>query len=91
MTFKMVLEEMATIYEAKNSDYGNSFELSARLLDQPVIIGLLHRMTDKLSRACRLAAGVNPQVRDEVLRDTLLDLANYTVLGILTLHEKDNS
>jgi len=91
MTFEMVLEEMAAIYEAKNSDYGNSFELAAELLDRPVAEVLLSRMCDKLSRACRLAVGGDPQVKDEVLIDTLLDLANYAVLGVLALHEKNGS
>lgn len=86
MTFEMVLEQMKAIHQAKNSDYGKSYELSARLLNQPVIVGLLHRMTDKLFRVCNLATGSGePQVKDEVLTDTLLDLANYAVLGILSL------
>jgi len=32
MTFDAVLERMAAIHQAKNADYGNSFELSAQLL-----------------------------------------------------------
>ncbi|MDD3582243.1 MAG: nucleotide modification associated domain-containing protein [Desulfobacca sp.] len=85
MKFGNILNEMAAIHEAKNADYGNSFELSARLLNQPIVVGLLHRMTDKLARACHLAGGADPQVKDEALRDSLLDLANYSVLAILAL------
>jgi hypothetical protein len=87
MTFETVLERMAAIHKAKNADYGNSYELSARLLGRPVVEGLLHRMSDKLARACRLAQGHDPQVEDEALTDTLLDLANYAVLAILSLND----
>jgi len=88
MTFDSILERMAAIHKAKNADYGNSYELSARLLARPVVEGLLHRMSDKLARACRLAQGQTPQVEGEALQDTLLDLANYAVLAILALEEK---
>jgi hypothetical protein len=85
MYFESILVRMASIYRAKNADYGNSYELSARLLGRPVVEGLLHRMSDKLSRACKLAQGQKAQVQDEPLTDTLLDLANYAVLAILAL------
>jgi hypothetical protein len=76
---------MAVVHKAKNADNGNSYELSARLLDRPVVEGLLHRMSDKLARACRLAQGQTPQVQDEALTDTLMDLGNYAVLAILAV------
>lgn len=88
MKFETILERMAEIHRVKNSDYGNSYELSARLLGRPVVEGLLHRMSDKLARACRLAQGQEAQVKDEALADTLLDLANYAVLAILALEDK---
>jgi hypothetical protein len=84
-TFDAILERMAAIHQAKNADYGNSYELSARLLGRPVVEGLLHRMSDKLARACKLAQGQAAQVQDEAMADTLLDLANYSVLAILAL------
>jgi hypothetical protein len=87
MIFESILESMAQIHQAKNADYGNSYKLSARLLDRPVVEGLLHRMSDKLARACRLAQGKEAQVKDEALKDTLLDLANYSVLAILALED----
>jgi len=85
MAFETILERMAAIHQAKNVDYGNSYELSARLLGRPVVEGLLHRMSDKLARACKFAQGQKAQVQDETLTDTLLDLANYAVLAILAL------
>jgi hypothetical protein len=88
MTFETILDRMAEIHRTKNSDYGNSYELSARLLGRPVVEGLLHRMSDKLARACRLAQGQEAQVKDEALADTLMDLANYAVLAILAFKDK---
>jgi hypothetical protein len=85
MTFEDILQRMAEIHRAKSADYGNSYELSAHLLGRPVVEGLLHRMSDKLARACRLAQGHDPQVQDEALADTLLDLANYSVLAIVAI------
>jgi hypothetical protein len=90
ITFDAVLRRMAEIHRAKNADYGNSFELSARLLARPVVEGLLHRMSDKLARACRLAQGRAAQVQDEALSDTLMDLANYAVLAILALEAQED-
>ncbi len=85
MTFDMVLERMAAIHAAKNADYGNSYELAAKMLHRPVVEVLLSRMTDKLARACRLAGGQEPHVKGEVLADTLLDLANYAALAVVAV------
>ena len=85
--FEAVLLQMAAIHEAKNTDYGNSFELSAKLLGQPVVTGLLHRMADKLARACRLVQNGTAAVKNENLKDTLLDLANYAVLAVVALEK----
>jgi hypothetical protein len=85
MNFSDVLERMAAIYQAKSADYGSSYNLAPALLGIPAHVGLLVRMTDKLARACRLAQGRDPQVKDEALADTLLDLANYAVLALLSL------
>ena len=87
-TFDTILERMAAIHRAKNSDYGESYNLAPQLLRIPAHVGLLVRMTDKLARACRLAQGREAEVKDEALVDTLMDLANYAVLAILTLERE---
>jgi len=91
MTFETILQRMAVIHKAKNADYGSSYNLAPALLGIPAHVGLLVRMCDKLARACRLAQGQAAQVEDEALTDTLLDLANYAVLAILTLQEKEQT
>ena len=88
--FVAVLKKMALIHQAKNTDYGNSFELAAKMLGRPVVEVLLSRMTDKLARACNLVSrNGNAAVKDESLSDTLVDLANYAVLAVVAL-QKDN-
>lgn len=87
MTFDMVLERMAAIHAAKNADYGNSYELAARMLQRPVVEVLLSRMTDKLARACRLAQGHEAHVKGEALADTLIDLANYAALAVVAVEK----
>ncbi|HUW14291.1 MAG TPA: hypothetical protein VM537_31500 [Anaerolineae bacterium] len=47
----------------------------------PAETGVLVRMQDKMSRLTTLVgAGATPQVADESVRDTILDLINYSVL-----------
>lgn len=91
MTFDDVLQRMAAIHQAKNADYGSSYNLAPALLGIPAHVGILVRMTDKLARACKLAQGEKAQVQDGALTDTLFDLANYAVLAILALESPGGS
>jgi len=78
LEFTALTQEMAQTYEAKNADYGNSFDKS---LDEFGIVASLARMTDKLNRAKQLS---HKEARvDESMRDTLMDLANYAVMTVL--------
>lgn len=78
LEFTNLTQEMAQTYEAKNADYGNSFDKS---LDEFGIVASLVRMTDKLNRAKQLS---RQEARvDESMRDTLMDLANYAVMTVL--------
>ena len=86
--FEQVLERMAAIQEAKNADYGSSFELAAGLLGRPVVEVLLSRMTDKLARACNLVQRGEARIPDESLADALLDLANYAAQAVVALQRQ---
>lgn len=78
LKFIDLTQEMARTYEAKNADYGNSFDKS---LDEFGLVTSLVRMTDKLNRAKQLN---HKEARvDESMRDTLMDLANYAVMTVL--------
>lgn len=90
MSFDDVLKLMSDTHKAKNSDYGNSFRLSAQLLNRPIIEGLLHRMSDKLSRVCQITQKGGAAVKSESVQDTLLDLSVYSILAYLTIEREKN-
>ena len=82
---------LTDLYARKNHDYGDSFAKSYREwgLAMPCI-----RLDDKLNRLKSLAK--NPaQVRDESIRDTLIDLANYAIMTVIEMElekgEKENA
>lgn len=74
------------IYEAKNHDYGDSFAETYQKLG---IISAVTRITDKTNRLQSLC--LNDQlVTDESLMDTLMDLANYAIMTVMEMEEKEN-
>ena len=77
--------ELNNIYKKKNADYGNSFENS---LDKHGLIAGIVRMDDKMSRLISLNSKNEQQVKDESLRDTLMDLANYAIMSVMWLDNK---
>lgn len=82
--FKEITNKMLEIYEAKNHDYGDSVH------DTYVDFGLvsfLVRMQDKMNRLKKLSNN-SAKVLDEKIEDTLIDLANYSILALIEL-EKD--
>ena len=74
-----ILNNMLTTYIKKNHDYGNSFDLS---LDEEGLTAARIRMGDKWNRFKQLSKGENALVKDESIRDTLLDLALYCVMTV---------
>lgn len=79
--FMSITQNMAKIYAAKNHDYGNSFEES---LDEFGLVASVVRMGDKMNRIKSLIKK-EAQVKDESIKDTLLDIANYAVMTIMWL------
>lgn len=78
-SFMDITTNMAKIYAAKNHDYGNSFEQSCNKFG---IIAAIVRMGDKMNRLESLAVK-RAKVKDESIKDTLLDLANYAILTVM--------
>ncbi len=82
--------DMFAICKAKNSDYAgqeegaNPFANFARVEALGIVkteLGFLVRMADKMSRlATLLQPGAEAKVKDESVHDTLVDLANYSLL-----------
>lgn len=78
--FKIISAELAAIYARKNSDYGNSFDIS---LDEDGLLVSKIRLGDKLNRFSNLLKKGTQEVGDESIRDTILDLANYAIMTVM--------
>lgn len=81
--FNAILNEMADLYAKKNSDYGDSFGDN---FNKYGLISAVVRMSDKLNRIENFIY-TDYQV-DEKLKDTLIDLANYSIMTILELEKE---
>ena len=85
--FKEITEEMYKIYKMKNEDYGSS--VSDRYKDFG-IVSFLVRIQDKVNRLKTLTKKES-LVKDEKIEDTLLDLANYSILALIELKMEENN
>ena len=78
--YDAVSKRLRDIFLTKNADYGDTFR-------EDGITGILVRERDKLSRAIHLIRnGGERMVADERLEDTLRDLANYAIMGLICMH-----
>lgn len=82
--FMSITQNMTKIYAAKNHDYGNSFEES---LDEFGLVASVVRIGDKMNRIKSLIKK-EAQVKDESIRDTLLDMANYAIMTVMWMDKK---
>jgi transcriptional regulator of heat shock response len=90
--FEKVLNECLRIVTIKNADYANSDDAFANFravsnfgIDPKQAI--LVRMTDKMMRISNLLKRSN-QVTDEKITDTLIDLANYSIILKLFIEDQ---
>lgn len=79
-----ITAKMANTYRAKNHDYGNSFEQS---LDKFGLVASVVRLGDKMNRIESLTKK-EAQVKDESIKDTLLDMANYAIMTVMWMDKK---
>lgn len=80
-------KHLVSVYEAKNSDYGNSFEECCNKFG---LVSAVVRMNDKINRINSLYDKRDMKV-NESLVDTLLDLANYAVMTAVWMNNNDVS
>lgn len=74
---------LTNLYERKNRDYGDSFAEGMR--EYGMVMPII-RLEDKLRRAKSLVNNrSNAMVKDESIRDTLLDLANYAIMTVIEM------
>ena len=77
---KVIQSEALELFRKKNIDYEDAFAKYG-------VIGVLMRIEDKLQRSMSITKnGVN-LVNDEGIRDTLLDLHNYSAMALMLLDE----
>lgn len=84
-SFYVFVQKMCEIHSTKNQDYGGGNPLGNFMecaeIDVPPVIGIMVRLGDKWSRIKSLIKqGGEGQVKDESLIDTLMDMANYSIL-----------
>ena len=85
--FEDITLEMRNTYERKNADYGNSFE---EQFNEYGLISSCIRLEDKLRRLKSLSKS-EARVKDESIEDTLLDLANYSILTVMSIRKSCNN
>ena len=78
--YKTIQREAIELFEKKNRDYGDAFANYGT-------IGVLVRMSDKISRLQSITKNGIALVNTESLRDTLIDLHNYSAMAIMLLDE----
>tara|TARA_Y100000389_G_scaffold62260_2_gene58332 strand:+ start:1242 stop:1643 length:402 start_codon:yes stop_codon:yes gene_type:complete len=77
---KAVQSEGLELFKKKNTDYGDAFANYG-------VIGVLVRMGDKISRLQSITTKSVSLVNTESLRDTLIDLHNYSAMAIMLLDQ----
>tara|TARA_B100000900_G_C20464476_1_gene668709 strand:- start:417 stop:758 length:342 start_codon:yes stop_codon:yes gene_type:complete len=82
--YKKVHNEGLELFLKKNQDYGDAFANYGT-------IGVLVRLQDKLSRLMSVDRNSLRCVDDETMRDTLIDLHNYSAMAIMLMDEQDEN
>jgi len=76
-----VQNEAFLLFQKKNKDYGDAFAKYGP-------VGVLMRMGDKISRLQSITKSGIVLVNDEKIRDTLIDLHNYSAMAVILLDEE---
>ncbi|MBU5486413.1 DUF1599 domain-containing protein [Clostridium sp. MSJ-11] len=76
-----ICTELNELYKRKNHDYGDSF---GKTYEEYGAVMAAIRLEDKLQRFRRLIKAES-KVKDESIRDTLIDLANYAIMTIIEM------
>jgi hypothetical protein len=75
---KQIQQEALELFTRKNQDYGDAFATYG-------VIGVLMRIEDKLKRSMSITKNGVHLVQDEGIRDTLMDLHNYSAMALMLL------
>ena len=77
---KKIQAEALALFARKNIDYGDAFAKHG-------LIGVILRMEDKIQRSISITKNGINLVKDEGIRDTLLDLHNYAAMALMLMDE----
>jgi hypothetical protein len=77
---KKIQEQALELFKKKNADYGDSFAKYG-------VIGVIMRMQDKIQRYISITKNGINLVDDECVKDTLIDLHNYSAMALMLLDE----
>ena len=80
---RLVQDEGLELFKRKNQDYGDAFANYG-------VLGVLVRMGDKIARLQSISKKSVSLVNSESLRDTLIDLHNYSAMAIMLLDEDED-
>jgi len=80
------IRDRVLTYLKKNADYGDSFNKSLEKFGE---VAHKVRAFDKVNRILNLADGKKANVEDEDMRQTLLDLFNYTVMTKMFFEDRN--
>ena len=91
--FYELLEIMKNTHDAKRHDYANTDDVFAycRTCEQagiPAWKGCCVRIGDKFSRIMGFAKKEKLKVKDESIKDTLIDMANYALIALILYEEE---
>tara|TARA_Y100000361_G_scaffold45578_1_gene39449 strand:- start:3286 stop:3669 length:384 start_codon:yes stop_codon:yes gene_type:complete len=79
---KQIQREGLDLFIKKNTDYGDAYKTYGP-------IGVLVRIGDKISRLSNITNSSITLIPTESLRDTLIDLHNYSAMAIMLLDSKE--
>ena len=79
--YREIHDEAFELFKKKNKDYGDAFADYGS-------IGVLVRLGDKIRRCQSITNSGIQLVNDESLRDTLIDMHNYSAMAIMLMDEK---
>jgi hypothetical protein len=77
---KKIQHEALELFIKKNIDYGDAFAKYG-------VIGVLMRIEDKLQRSMSITKNGVQLIKDEGIKDTLIDLHNYAAMALMLLDE----
>ena len=80
---QLIQKESLELFKRKNQDYGDAFANYGA-------VGVLIRMGDKIARLQSITNKSVSLINSESLRDTLIDLHNYSAMAIMLLDEDED-